>query len=147
MGDRRLEPGHRMRPGIAGLRPLIEALAAPPDRTAAVLPCRPRDARAAIAVQEALAGALGAERVLAAGAPGSAEAGELVAATAGTTVLVVGRAARTVEVAEAVDLLTRYGAVPAYAVLCGRKPLPAAAPILVAQDPAAAAEPSAQSTS
>jgi hypothetical protein len=105
----------------AGARSLVEALASSGSRTAVVLPCRRRDERAAGVLRATLSPVLGEERALRAAPPGSDEAGELVAAAADATVLVVVPGVRVAEVAEAVDVLARYGASPAYCVLAGKR--------------------------
>jgi capsular polysaccharide biosynthesis protein len=128
---------------LAGLRPLVEALVASTHRNVAVLPSRARDARATAAVHEALAEALGEERVLAAGPPGSDQAGELAAAAADATVLVVARGGRTAELDESLDVLGRYGAAPAYAVLAGGRGAPQPPRVVATDDAAAAAARSA----
>jgi len=113
------------RRSAAGSQALIEALASSPHRTAAVLPCRARDERAAAALRGAIAQALGDERAIGAAPPGSDAAGELVAAGADATILVVATGARLAELGEAVDVLSRYDAAPAFAVLARRGGPPA----------------------
>jgi hypothetical protein len=85
-----------------------------------VLPCRPRDAKAAEVLRAAIGDVLGNERALRAGAPGSADAGELVAAAADATILVAAPGIRVTDVSETLDILARYGTTPTYAVLAGR---------------------------
>jgi capsular polysaccharide biosynthesis protein len=122
----------------AGARTLIETLATSPHRTAVVLPCRPRDERAATVLRSAIGDVLGGERALRAAAPGSADAGELVAAAADATILVVTPGVRVADLDEALDILGRYGAIPSYAVLGGRRGSDEAATVVVPDAPTAA---------
>ncbi len=104
----------------AGLPALVQALGLSSDRTIAVLPCTARDRDAAAKLLDALSVALPGDRFLTAAPAGSEQAGELVAATADATLLVIRPGGRVVALSEAVDILERYESAPAYAALAGR---------------------------
>ncbi|HWI94675.1 MAG TPA: hypothetical protein VNS60_01275 [Solirubrobacterales bacterium] len=109
---------------MSGLRPLFEALAGASGRTTVVVPCRTRDGGVADSLSQLLNKAFGQGSVTRVDVPGSEEAGELAAANADITILVVGPGARVAALREAADILARYGAAPDYAVLAldGRGP-------------------------
>jgi hypothetical protein len=103
-----------------GLRSLFDALVDRSGRgSTAVVPCRPRDVRTAESLAKVLTNAFGLESFTLTAVPGSTEAGELAAAEAKTTILVVSAGARRQAVVDAVDVLERYGAAPAYAIIVG----------------------------
>jgi hypothetical protein len=100
-----------------GLRPLFDALANNAGRTTVIVPCLPRYADAARSLCQVLNKAFGKGRAVVAAPPGSEEAGELSAATADTTILVLSPGARLAALREAQDILNRYGSTkPDYAV-------------------------------
>jgi capsular polysaccharide biosynthesis protein len=101
----------------SGLHPLFDVLADMDGRTLAVAPCTSKDKGHVAALVKALTNAFGADRAIATGVPGSDEAGELAAATADATIVVVTTGERAMDLNRAVDLLRRYGADPAYGVI------------------------------
>jgi len=105
----------------SGLHPLFDVLAGMDVRTLAVVPCTTGDKDSAQALVRALTNAFGADRAIATGVPGSGEAGELAAATADATIVVVRTGGRAMELSRATDLLHRYGADPAYGVIAEGK--------------------------
>lgn len=106
---------------VGAMNGLLDALGSNPGQTIAVLPPSARDRSSAEALRAALADALGQERVLAASPPGSEQAGELTAAGADVTLVVVSGGARSAELSEAIDVLERYGSAPSYAVLMSKR--------------------------
>jgi hypothetical protein len=101
----------------SGLHPLFDVLADKDGSTLAVVPCSAKDKDSVEALVKALTNAFGADRAVATGVPGSDEAGELAAATADATIIVVRTGERAVDLARAADLLKRYGAEPAYGII------------------------------
>ena len=110
----------------SGLHPLFDVLADRGSRTLAVVPCTAKDKGSAQALVKALLNAFGTGRAVATGAPGSDEAGELAATAADATIIVVRTGERAADLARAADLLNRYGAEPAYAVIAVGRGRPAA---------------------
>lgn len=102
-----------------GLRPLFDVLADRRVRSTAVVPCRARDLGVAGSLSQVLTNAFGTDSSSPTAVPGSIEAGELVAAEADTTILVLTSGVRKIEVTEAMDVLDRYRAAPAYAIIVG----------------------------
>jgi hypothetical protein len=98
-------------------RPLIDLTAGADGRTTAVVPCRAQDVQAADALCEMLSKVSERGSVTRTGVPGSEEAGELAAANADSTILVVVPGVRLTAIEEVSDLLDRYRASPAYAIL------------------------------
>jgi len=104
----------------SGLHILVETLTSSTASTICVLPCTSRDQRAETRLLEELIKAVGQERFLIAGPPGSEQAGELVAVTADSILLVVSTGTRAAGLSEAIDILKRYNAIPTYAALVGK---------------------------
>lgn len=101
-----------------GLRPLFDAFAdIISNRRIVAVPAKAKYASGAESLSRVLNNAFGEGRVKVAAAPGSDEAGEIAAATADTTILVASPGARVVDLATALDILARYDASPAYAIL------------------------------
>jgi hypothetical protein len=100
-----------------GLRPLFDALADVSNRRIVVVPAKAKYASGAESLSRVLNNAFGKGRVKVTAVPGSDEAGEIAAAAADTTILVVSPGARVVDLATALDVLVRYDASPAYAIL------------------------------
>lgn len=125
----------------SGLHPLFDVLADTDGRTLAVVPCTVKDKGNAQALVQALTNAFGSDRAVATGVPGSDEAGELAAATADATIVVIRAGERAVDLTRAADLLRRYGAEPAYGVIAegssGQHPTTPPAPSPGAVNPTA----------
>jgi capsular polysaccharide biosynthesis protein len=103
---------------MAGVRPLYDLVAGTDSHTiTAVVPCRARDVKMADCLSEILREAPGGGSVIRTGVPGSDEAGELGAATAANRILVVQPGVRRAAMSDVIDVLDRYHAAPAYAVL------------------------------
>ncbi len=104
--------------GGATLDALIESFsAAGVEGPVTVLPVSKRERRSAELLHTMLVGSLGAQGTRLAGVPGSEEAGELVVAGSNALVVVVTPGTRIVVLLRAIDLLARYRADPAFAVL------------------------------
>jgi capsular polysaccharide biosynthesis protein len=100
-----------------GLRPLFDALADISNRRTVAVPAGEKYTSGAESLARVLNSAFGEGRVKVTAVPGSDEAGEVTAAAADTTIFVVSPGVRAVEVAAALDVLGRYDASPAYAIL------------------------------
>ena len=113
---------------MSGILPLADALASAAGPTTVVVPCRARDARVAASLSQALQRHIAPEdqalkrpvvpeSLMLTGRPGVEDAGELPAASADNTILVVSRGVRLAELRDAGDILDRYGTAPDYVVL------------------------------
>jgi capsular polysaccharide biosynthesis protein len=100
-----------------GLQSIFDGLVDMVGATTAVVPVRRNEAALAAAITRLLENAFGKGRVGVTGAPGPDEAGELTAATAETTILVVKPGVRVAELRDAVEILERYEAAPVLAIL------------------------------
>lgn len=112
---------------MAGLHTLFDALVDRAPGTTAIVPSSSGQEATANSLWQSLNSTLEPGRLVRTAVPGSEHAGELEAAAADATILVVAPGARTVDVAEAVDILGRYQASPTFAVLArGKRVAPAA---------------------
>jgi hypothetical protein len=111
-----------------GTRPFFGALAHSGGRRTVLVPCGPRQVRAAELLRNIVNDAFGPDFVGVVGVPGSEEAGELEAAGADRAVLVCSPGIKTFAVTDAADLFKRQGATIDCAVLVSGRPLTKADP-------------------
>jgi capsular polysaccharide biosynthesis protein len=107
----------------AGFPPLFDALGDRDGPRIALIPVREQDQQGVRPLATTLRNAFGKENVSSGAVPGSAGAGELDAADADTTLLVLTPGVREVELRDALDALGRYRALPAYAILVDDTPV------------------------
>jgi capsular polysaccharide biosynthesis protein len=100
-----------------GLPPLANALADSEGGTTVVLPATKKGEPAADSLATGLKNTLKPKPVMRAAPPGSEDAGELAAAAADNSVLVIIPGERIVALQDAVDILGRYSAGPKFAAL------------------------------